>query len=45
MCEQVVALLSAEHSASLVWDEEDSNTGSVVSRPGFQVILSLSNIT
>lgn len=40
MCGQVVALLSAEHSASLVWDEEDSNTGSVVSRPGFQVFLS-----
>lgn len=40
MCDQVVALLSAEQSASLVWDEEDRNTESVVSRPGFQVILS-----
>ena len=39
MCDQVIALLSAEHSASLVWAEEDSNAGSVVSRPGFQVIL------
>ena len=29
MCDQVVALLSAEHSASIVWGEEDSDTDSV----------------
>ena len=40
MCDQVVALLSAEHSRSLEWGDEDGNTESVVSRPGFQVILS-----
>ena len=28
MCDQVVALLSAEHSASLVWGDEDSDTAS-----------------
>jgi hypothetical protein len=25
MCDQVVALLSAEHSASIVWGDEDSS--------------------
>jgi hypothetical protein len=29
MCDQVVALLSAEHSASIVWGDEDSDTESV----------------
>ena len=29
MCDQVVALLSAEHSASIIWGEEDSDTDSV----------------
>lgn len=29
MCDQVVALLSAEHSASIVWDDEDGDTESV----------------
>lgn len=30
ICDQVVALLSADHSASLVWNEnDDSNIGSV----------------
>jgi hypothetical protein len=28
MCDQVVALLSAEHSASIIWDDEDGDTGS-----------------
>ncbi|KAH9991344.1 hypothetical protein BJV77DRAFT_1068323 [Russula vinacea] len=47
MCDQVVVLLSAEHSASIVWGDEDSDAESrneqeetAVSRPGFQVILS-----
>jgi hypothetical protein len=29
MCDQVVALLSAEHSASIVWGDEDGDTESV----------------
>jgi hypothetical protein len=29
MCDQVVALLSAEHSASLVWGNDDDETESV----------------
>jgi hypothetical protein len=29
MCDQVIALLSAEHSASIVWGDEDSDTESV----------------
>jgi hypothetical protein len=29
MCDQVVALLSAEHSASLVWGDEDGDSESV----------------
>jgi hypothetical protein len=29
MCDQVVALLSADHSASIVWGDEDSDTDSV----------------
>ena len=29
MCDQVVALLSAEHSASIVWDDDDGDTESV----------------
>jgi hypothetical protein len=40
MCDQVVALLSGEQSGSLEWGDEDGNTESVVSRPGFQVIFS-----
>ena len=34
MCDQVVALLSAEHSASIVWGDEDSDTESVDSDTG-----------
>ena len=65
MCDQVVALLSPEHTASIVWGDKDNDTESmdvdtgdddrffayevakrneqeesVVSRPGFQVIIS-----
>ncbi|KAH9016242.1 hypothetical protein EDB85DRAFT_1898280 [Lactarius pseudohatsudake] len=29
MCDQVVALLSADHSASIVWNDEDGDTNSV----------------
>ncbi|KAI9443965.1 hypothetical protein H4582DRAFT_1049491 [Lactarius indigo] len=29
MCDQVVALISADHSASIVWNDEDSNSGSI----------------
>jgi hypothetical protein len=29
ICDQVVALLSAEHSASIVWGDEDDDTGSI----------------
>ena len=29
MCDQVVALLSPEQSASLVWDDQESDTESV----------------
>jgi hypothetical protein len=29
MCDQVVVLLSSEHSASIVWNDEDSDTDSV----------------
>jgi hypothetical protein len=34
MCDQVVALLSAEHSASLVWGDEEGDTESVDTDPG-----------
>jgi hypothetical protein len=29
MCDQVVALLSPEHTASIVWGDEDGNTESM----------------
>ena len=29
LCDQVVALLSAEHSASIVWDEDYDDTESI----------------
>jgi hypothetical protein len=29
MCDQVVVLLSSEYSASIVWNDEDSDTDSV----------------
>jgi hypothetical protein len=29
MCDQVIALLSAEHSASILWGDEDSDRESV----------------
>ncbi len=29
MCDQVVALLSSDHSASIVWNDEDGDTNSV----------------
>ncbi len=34
MCDQVVALLSAEHSASLVWGDDEGDTESVDTDPG-----------
>lgn len=29
MCDQVVALLSPDHSASIVWHDDDGDTGSI----------------
>lgn len=29
MCDQVLALLSPDHSASLVWNDEDGDTSSI----------------
>ena len=29
MCDQVVALLSPDHSASIIWNDVDGDTGSV----------------
>jgi hypothetical protein len=34
MCDQVVALLSTEHSASILWSDEDSDTESMDSDTG-----------
>ncbi len=34
MCDQVVALLSAEHSTSLVWGDDEGDTDSVDIDPG-----------
>lgn len=29
MCDQIIVLLSLEHSASMIWDNEDSDSESV----------------
>ncbi|KAI9443805.1 hypothetical protein H4582DRAFT_1846182 [Lactarius indigo] len=42
MCDQVIALLSPDYSASIVWSDEGRGTGEsvdIVSRPGFQMNL------
>ncbi|KAI9434861.1 hypothetical protein H4582DRAFT_2080533 [Lactarius indigo] len=42
MCDQVIALLSPDYSASIVWSDEGSDAGEsvdIVSRPGFQMNL------